>query len=127
MVQRKRADMTELKMSLYLVIGENIKRKIGAGILKAGDKLPSCRQLADELGVNPNTVQKAYSRLEADGVVFTIVKKGVFVSSTHHPKVDKNKLLAIKLNELKTMGYSLDEIVACANDLFRAHTSTTTV
>lgn len=116
--------MAELKMSLYLIIGENIKRKIGAGILKAGDKLPSCRQMADELGVNPNTVQKAYSRLEDDGVVFTIAKKGVFVSSSHRPKVDKNKLLAMKLNELRSMGYTREEIVGCVNNLFGASVTT---
>ena len=63
------------KMSLYMVIGENIKRRIASGALREGDKLPSCRDFAAELGVNPNTVQRAYTQLEDEGVVFTIAKR----------------------------------------------------
>lgn len=110
--------MKEPKMSLYLVIGENIKRRIRAGLLKEGDKLPSCRDFAAELGVNPNTVQRAYTQLEDEGVVFTIAKKGVFVSSTHRPKVDRNKLLATKIAELKNMGYAREEILSAIDAIF---------
>ena len=89
------------RMSLFMVIGENIKKRIAAGILKEGDKLPSCREFAEELGVNPNTVQRAYTQLEEEGVVFTIAKKGVFVSSGRRPRPDRNKILAMKIAELK--------------------------
>lgn len=99
------------RMSLFMVIGENIKKRIAAGILKEGDKLPSCRKFAEELGVNPNTVQRAYTQLEEEGVVFTIAKKGVFVSSGRRPRPDRNKILAMKIAELKNMGFTRDEIL----------------
>ena len=106
------------KMSLYMVIGENIKRRIASGALREGDKLPSCRDFAAELGVNPNTVQRAYTQLEDEGVVFTIAKKGVFVSSGHRPRIDRGQLLAAKLGELKSMGYTRDELAAGLRAVF---------
>ena len=106
------------KMSLYLVIGENIKRQIAAGALKDGDKLPSCRDFAAELGVNPNTVQRAYTQLEEEGVVFTIAKKGVFISSSRRPRPDRAQVLAGKLAELKNMGFTRDEIFSAADAVF---------
>lgn len=106
------------KMSLFLVISENVKRRIAAGALKEGDKLPSCRDFAAELGVNPNTVQRAYTRLEEEGVVFTIAKKGVFISSGRMPRPDRGQLLAGRIAELKNMGYSKDELLAAINELF---------
>lgn len=50
------------------------------GVLKSGDQLPSVRQLAIELSVNPNTVQKAYQILESSGVVYTVKGRGSFIS-----------------------------------------------
>ena len=73
--------------------------------------MPSCREFAEELGVNPNTVQRAYTQLEEEGVVFTIAKKGVFVSSGRRPRPDRNKILAMKIAELKNMGFTRDEIL----------------
>ncbi len=68
-----------MKLSVYESIMERIKREIALGVLKEGDKLSSCRELALEMGINPNTVQRAYSTLEEEGVIFTIPKKGVYV------------------------------------------------
>ena len=102
--------MTQQKMSLYIMIGENIRRRIAAGLIKEGDKLPSCRECAVQLGVNPNTVQRAYTMLEEQGVVFTIAKKGVFVSSGRRQNIDRAKVLAAKVAELRGMGYSREEI-----------------
>ena len=116
--------MKEQKMSLYLVIAENIRRKIAAGVLADGDKLPSCRDYAAELGVNPNTVQRAYTMLEEQGVVFTIAKKGVFVSSGRRQNIDRAKVLAAKVAELRGMGYSREEIERTLSAVYgREHAS----
>lgn len=72
---------TESKLSVYEKIVERIRRDISLGIIVEGERLPSCRDLALEMGVNPNTVQHAYSTLEEQGVIYTIPKKGVYVKS----------------------------------------------
>lgn len=109
--------MKEKKMSLYLVIAENIRRKIAAGVLADGDKLPSCRDYAAELGVNPNTVQRAYTLLEDNGVVFTIAKKGVFVSSGKKMP-DRSQLAIARISELKSAGFSRQEIINAVDMIF---------
>ena len=109
--------MKEQKMSLYLVIAENIRRKIAAGVLADGDKLPSCRDYAAELGVNPNTVQRAYTLLEDNGVVFTIAKKGVFVSSGRKMP-DRSQLAMARISELKSAGFSRQEIINAVDMIF---------
>ncbi len=109
--------MKEQKMSLYLVIAENIRRKIAAGVLADGDKLPSCRDYAAELGVNPNTVQRAYTLLEDNGVVFTIAKKGVFVSSGKKMP-DRSQLAMARISELKSAGFSRQEIINAVDMIF---------
>ena len=68
------------KDSIYAQIRDQILRFIETGVLTANDKLPSVRQLAQELGINPNTVQKAYQELEKDGYIYTLSKKGAFVA-----------------------------------------------
>lgn len=75
------------KSSIYEQIRDQILRYIKLGVLKADDKLPSVRQLAVELGINPNTVQKAYQELENQGYIYTLPKKGAFVSNIS----DKNE------------------------------------
>lgn len=65
---------------IYLQIGDAIKKAIARGELKMGDKVPSVRELAIELKVNPNTVQHAYQELIREGIIFTKRGQGNFVS-----------------------------------------------
>lgn len=65
---------------IYQQIMEQIKAMIATGVLKAGDKLPSVRELAVSAGVNPNTMQKALSELERDGLLCSKRTSGRFVS-----------------------------------------------
>ncbi len=67
------------KQDVYLEIAERYKEYIKLEVIKNGEKLPSVRALAGELGVNPNTVARAYSRLEAEGFICALPKKGAFV------------------------------------------------
>ena len=63
-----------------------------SGVIKADEKLPAVRQLAKELGVNPNTVQKAYAQLEHDGIIYSQGGRGSFIAPTDNLSViAKNK------------------------------------
>ncbi len=66
---------------LTLQIAEGIRRQIATGGLKTGDELPTVRQLAADLGVNLNTVARAYRALEADGLLTTVRGRGTQVAS----------------------------------------------
>ncbi len=68
------------KESIFEQIKNQISRFIELGVLKPNEKLPSVRMLASDLGINPNTVARAYDELEKEGVIYTLNKKGVFVS-----------------------------------------------
>ena len=100
--------MESNKTSVYLKIVEDIKRRVALGIVVQDERLPSCRELALELGVNPNTVQRAYSTLEEEGVIYTIPKKGVYVGGGKAG--DISKLAAEKIAELKAAGLTLEEL-----------------
>lgn len=67
-------------LPIYDQIVNGFIRLRSIGVLKADDKLPSVRQLANELHINPNTVQKAYSILEGDGIIYSVSGKGSFIS-----------------------------------------------
>ena len=65
---------------IYEQLKEQILRLTMLGILSADEKLPSVRSLARDVGINPNTVQKAYQELERDGIIYTVGGKGSFVA-----------------------------------------------
>lgn len=64
---------------IYSQIADGFRSQITAGILQPGDKLPSVRELAAQLAINPNTIQRAYRELEIDGTIVTVTGKGCFV------------------------------------------------
>ena len=64
---------------IYSQIIDGFRQQITAGILVNGDKLPSVRELAAQLTINPNTIQRAYRELEAQGWIATVPGKGCFV------------------------------------------------
>ena len=108
--------METSKTSVYLKIVEDIKRRIALGIAAKDERLPSCRELALELGVNPNTVQGAYSTLEEEGVIYTIPKKGVYVSGGEVG--DIRKLAAEKIAEFKAAGRSREELFKILTEVY---------
>ena len=73
------------RKSIYEQIMDGFKELITRGVLHAGDKLPSVRELSRTLTVNPNTIQKAYRQLEADRYIYTVSGLGCFVSENHCP------------------------------------------
>ena len=69
------------KRPIYEQIVEKLEKLIICGALESNMKMPSVRSLAIELSVNPNTIQRAYTQLEQDGYLYTIVGRGNYVTS----------------------------------------------
>jgi GntR family transcriptional regulator len=101
---------------IYLQIIEHIKRSIALGILQAGEQLPTVKQLAVDLTVNPNTVARAYRDLERDEVIETAPGRGSFVRAngvTESPRVAAEiggDALDVALREAKSVGLSRAEV-----------------
>ena len=72
---------TQSKLPIFEQLKKQILEFITIGILSPNDKLPSVRAMASQIGVNPNTVAKAYQELERSGVICSVAGKGSFVSS----------------------------------------------
>ena len=87
---------------IYEQIKEGLRKLVVSGALSAGEKLPSVRELASQLAINPNTIQRAYRELENEGYIYTLVGKGTFV--TEGGKMDNNreKELMQEFDELVT-------------------------
>lgn len=106
-----------MKQSVYLQIIDDVKRKIDLGLLQENERLLSCRELALQMGVNPNTVQRAYSVLEAEGYIYTIQKKGVYVSA--RDKTDyRERVAREKLLELKNAGIGRRTLESMIDELY---------
>ena len=86
---------------VYLQLVDQVRNAAASGALKAGDALPSIRPLAEELRVNRNTVAKAYTELETQGVIETVVGKGCFVRANNSPfkKEVRRQLLADAIDD----------------------------
>ena len=67
---------------IYEQVKSEFRRLILSGALARGDRLPSVRELAGSLAINPNTIQRAYRELEAEGYIFSIAGKGSFAADT---------------------------------------------
>ena len=87
--------------AVYLQLVDQVRMAAASGALQPGDPLPSIRPLAEDLRVNRNTVAKAYSELESQGVIETIAGKGCFVRSNSAPlrKDVRRKLLAERIDD----------------------------
>ena len=104
-------------LPIYIQIINLIKRRIVSGDLKEGEKLQSVRELSTEVKANPNTIQRSYSELEREGLVFTQRGMGTFVTE------DKDIILKLKgdmasnklqlfLSDMKSMGFKEEEIMS---------------
>ena len=107
------------KESIYEQIKSQIEKFINAGILKPGDKLPSVRSLANDLGINPNTVMKAYQELEYSGYIYTLNKKGVFVSKDLNVNSEQLEDVKHMLTALKSSGIKKDHLHELVDEVYR--------
>ena len=72
-------------MPVYLQLVDQVKAAAASGALRVGEPLPSIRLLAEQLRVNRNTVAKAYTELEGQGVIETVAGRGCFLKENHTP------------------------------------------
>ncbi len=89
-------------LPIYEQLVRKMKENILKGYLKAGDSLPSVRNMARQIGVTPNTIQKAYRMLEQENVIVTIRGKGAFVAETK-PVVNLEEKLMEYKGQLKPL------------------------
>ena len=79
---------------IYSQIVSGFREQIRSGVLASGERLPSVRELASQLAINPNTIQRAYRELEADGWIVTVPGKGCFVCApAENPVPGRQELL----------------------------------
>lgn len=69
-----------LSTPIYQQVVDRIKEMVARGILTPGERIPTVREMATELSLNPNTIAKAYQRLEQEGIIETMRSRGTFVA-----------------------------------------------
>ncbi len=101
---------------IYEQLRDGFRRLILSGVLAPGDRMPSVRELAAALAVNPNTIQRAYRELEAEGCICSAPGRGSFVCESDAAALARRrevaKTLAAAAKELRALGMSEDEIVS---------------
>ena len=104
--------------NVYEQIVEQYKKYIDLDVFLENDKLPSCRALAKELGVNPNTVEKAYRVLEEDGYITVIPKKGVYVSRKSQ-NVSNNEEIIKQIIDIKNKGIMFNDLLDIIKNVYK--------
>ena len=94
---------------VYLQLADQIRYAAASGRLSPGDPLPSLRPLAEELRINRNTIAKAYSELEAQGIIETIPGKGFFLKQNQSPFTEQVRvqMLVTEIDEAVVMAHHL--------------------
>lgn len=100
---------------LYQQVKDSLRRMMLTGLLEPGEKLPSVRSLATQLAINPNTIQRAYAELEAEGYIYSVAGRGSFVSAgdgEHLRRIaELTGRLVPLLEELKSLGYTREQLL----------------
>jgi len=98
-----------LPTPIYAQILEQVRLMLASGLLRAGERLPSVRELALQLRVNPNTVAKAYRELEREGTVRTERGRGVYAVEPRSKlsSKEKERIIAERLDQVLADGYHL--------------------
>lgn len=108
---------------VYRQIIDQVTGGMASGVLKAGDQLPTVRQLAVDLAINPNTVVRAYSELEIRGVLDTQQGTGTFISrqKIKRDEVERqrrlNQLVSEFIARAGAMGFTVQELLGQLHDL----------
>lgn len=101
---------------IYEQIKDELRKLIVTGAIATEEKLPSVRTLATQLSINPNTIQRAYNDLEAEGYLYSVPGKGSFASDRGDADLARRELLMEKLRtlvaELRVLGVSQTELLA---------------
>lgn len=110
------------KRPLNEQVADKIMNLIAQGGLSPGERLPSVRNLAVDLSVNPNTIQRAYAALEEKGYITTITGRGNYVSEESRWKSGLKSEMLEELREAalrtRSFGVSLDEALTCVKEIY---------
>jgi len=112
---------------IYVQIGQNVRRLMAREDLRPGDKLPSARELAQVLGVNPNTVVHAYSRLEFEGMIETRRGLGTFIRLDAPVQMTKKEMLTKAAKryaaEVRALDVSQEEAISMLKEVLDVGTT----
>ena len=103
-------------LPIYAQLMDTLKRRIITGRYLPGEKLPSVRELAAEAGINPNTVQRAFSELEREGLIYTQRATGKYVTENADEIKSARQALAktqvaVFLSNMQSLGYSVGDVI----------------
>ena len=108
---------------IYEQIKDGLKKLIVSGGLTADEKLPSVRALAQQLSINPNTIQRAYESLESEGYLRAEAGKGCFAAPKGRQDEARKHALLLRFDEtvteLKFLGLSLEEMHTRLKEVFQ--------
>lgn len=109
---------------IYSQLVEQIQLMVVAGVYSAGTKLPSVREMAAQASVNPNTMQRALSQLESDGLLYSQRTSGRFVTEDEQKIMQTKNNLAVDLihdfiQNMNRLGYSREQTVSLLNRVMK--------
>lgn len=108
---------------IYEQVEERFEELILKGGLLPKEQLPSVRNLAMELSINPNTIQKAYMELERKGFIYTVKGRGSFIADTEHlVEIRKDDLLQSiekMIREAKEIGIGKEQVMERAEEVYK--------
>ncbi len=98
---------------LYEQVYKKVVELVAGGTLKPGSQIPSVRALAKELGINPNTIAKAYNQLENDKIIYTLAGRGSFISDFDVGEVQEKVLQKFdeSVKEANNVGVTKDKLI----------------
>ncbi len=99
---------------IYEQVKDSMRRAIITGVMTTDEKIPSVREAAGELAINPNTIQKAYRELESEGYIYSVPGKGNFVGECREAKESRKAeffgQIDATVNELAQLGVAAEEV-----------------
>ncbi|WP_373215690.1 GntR family transcriptional regulator [Ruminococcus sp. 5_1_39BFAA] len=112
---------------IYEQVVEKFRHLILSGVLSPGVRMPSVRQLAMELSINPNTIQRAYNQLEQEGLIYPVKGKGNFIADSENIREISRKSYMEEVNALvqkgKKMGIEEEELIYIIRDCYKEGTT----
>lgn len=116
------------KLPLYEQLVEQLRKQIVLGNAAPGSPLPSVRQLSVELGVNPNTIQKAYREMEQEGLIVSLLGRGNFVTSDIARMQERQRAAELAnlekaLRLCREIGISYTSVQALTNKVYKEESS----
>lgn len=112
------------KQPLYEQLVEQLRKQLMLGVLESGAAMPSVRQLATELGINPNTIQKAYRRMEEEGMIISVPGRGSFVSDDlaeilQKQRAEQKNAARQMLLSCRDMGVTQNELIQIIEEIYK--------